>query len=49
MLILFKAVGLIGWVVVGLLTLLSGEISRTAYACPWVVAVMYMFFDIMSA
>lgn len=48
MLILFKSVIWLGWLIVGLLTLLSGEISRTAYACSWVLALVYMLFDILK-
>ena len=48
MLILFKSIIWLAWVIVGLITLLSGEISRTAYACSWFMALVYMFFDILS-
>ena len=47
MLILFKSVIWLGWLILGLLTLLSGDISRTAYACSWVVALMHMALDIL--
>ncbi len=46
--ILFKSVLWLAWVVVGLLTLLEGDISRTSYACAWVLALMYMLLDILS-
>ena len=30
------------WFVVGLLTLIKGDISRLSYACVWVVMLAYM-------
>lgn len=48
MLILFKSVLWLAWVVVGLITLLTGDVSRTSYACAWVLALVYMLLDILS-
>lgn len=48
MMILFKSVLWLGWLIVGAFTLLGGDISRTAYACAWVVALVYMLLDILS-
>ena len=48
MLILFKSALWLAWVVVGLITLLTGDISRTSYACAWVLALVYMLLDILS-
>lgn len=48
MLILLKSVIWLGWLIVGLITLLGGDISRTSYACAWAVALVYMLFDVLS-
>ena len=48
MLILLKSVIWLAWLVMGLITLLSGDISRTSYACAWVLALVYMLFDALK-
>lgn len=46
--IILKSVLWLAWLVVGLITLLEGDISRTSYACAWFTALVFMFFDILS-
>ena len=48
MLILLKSVIWLAWLVMGLITLLSGDISRTSYACAWVLSLVYMLFDVLK-
>ena len=45
--LILKSVLWLAWLVVGLLTLLSGDISRTSYACAWVLSLVYMLIDIV--
>lgn len=47
MLIVLKSILWLAWLAVGLLTLLEGDISRTSYACAWIVALVYMLIDIL--
>lgn len=46
--IIFKAILWLAWLAVGLITVLEGDISRTSYACAWVLALVYMLFDILT-
>lgn len=48
MLTLLQSLIWLGWLAVGLVTLLGGDISRAAYACAWVVALVYMLVDILT-
>ena len=44
----FKAIIWLLWLALGLVVLIRGDISRTSYACVWVLLLMDMLLDMLE-